>query len=239
MFAHLMYAQSAALFYLFAVTLSAARPGVTKPDQAQLDVYLKGDAGGLSATLPPAAFTAMTEELDSLLQPASVHVVMHGGESTTLTQDADYLRQVVVQVDFRGTCLPAAADRHEPKREPWIRSAIPLASTNVANGQVLPFSWVDCSAVNRFVGPGLAKLSDSDRAHAYGRALARLLAHEFYHVLTHSESHQETGVAKPRFSAEELLANHFVFDAAAISKLLPQPTALESVELDSVPVGGR
>lgn len=144
-----MFAHLTALFCLFAVTLSAARPGVTKPDQAQLDVYIKGDAGGLSATMAPAAFMAMKGELDSLLQPASVHVVIHGGESTTSTEYTGYLRQVVVQVDFRGTCQPAAADQ----REPLIRTAIPLASTDVANGQVLPFSWVDCSAVNRFVGP--------------------------------------------------------------------------------------
>jgi hypothetical protein len=225
-----MYAHLTALYCLFVVGLSAAQPG--EPQQAQLDVYLKGHPGDLSASPPAAAFTAMTLELDSLLLPANVHVVIHSihsGNSTVSVPDPDYLKQVVVQVDFRGACEVPAVDAGMER----IQTAVPLASTNVVNGKVLPFSWVDCDVLNLFVAPLLAKMEASVRVPAYGRAVARLLAHEFYHVLAQSELHQQSGVAKPRVSAEDLLAARFTFDDATIAKLTLVETGESALQSDT------
>jgi hypothetical protein len=51
--------------------------------------------------------------------------------------------------------------------------------------------------------------------------MARLLAHEFYHVLAQTEHHTETGVAKARFSTADLLADHFHFEGAALNRVRP------------------
>jgi hypothetical protein len=57
------------------------------------------------------------------------------------------------------------------------------------------------------------------RDFLYGRALARVLAHEFYHVLVHTHKHTSKGVAKKAHSADDLLSDHFDFDAVALAQL--------------------
>ena len=34
-----------------------------------------------------------------------------------------------------------------------LSSPVPLASSSMVDGKVLPFSWVDCTALNRFLAP--------------------------------------------------------------------------------------
>src|SRR5580658_1469108 len=49
----------------------------------------------------------------------------------------------------------------------------------------------------------------------YGQALARLLAHELYHVLNQTAGHAQTGIAKAQLTAAELVAERFQFDGPA------------------------
>ena len=42
--------------------------------------------------------------------------------------------------------------------------------------------------------------------------MARLLAHEFYHILAQTDDHAPSGIAKARFSTADLLADHFDFE---------------------------
>jgi hypothetical protein len=51
--------------------------------------------------------------------------------------------------------------------------------------------------------------------------MARLLAHEFYHVLAQTDDHTQTEISKARFSTADLLAEHFDFEAAALERLRP------------------
>jgi hypothetical protein len=66
--------------------------------------------------------------------------------------------------------------------------------------------------------------------------MARLLAHEFYHVLAQTDDHTQTGIAKARFSTADLLAEHFDFESVALGRLHP-PSSGPST--DDVSVAGR
>jgi hypothetical protein len=50
-----------------------------------------------------------------------------------------------------------------------------------------------------------------------------LLAHELYHVLAQTEDHASAGIAKARFSAADLLAEHLDFETASLDRLRPVP----------------
>jgi len=49
--------------------------------------------------------------------------------------------------------------------------------------------------------------------------MARLLAHELYHVLMQTSDHTETGIAESQVSSQELLAEHFWFGEIALTRL--------------------
>jgi hypothetical protein len=49
--------------------------------------------------------------------------------------------------------------------------------------------------------------------------MARVAAHELYHVMMGSRDHGHDGVAKPRFSTAGLLDERFDFDKIALAKL--------------------
>ena len=87
----------------------------------------------------------------------------------------------------------------------------PLAETDIANGEVLPFGAVDCETVRRFIAPALKSVGGEEKNAALGRAIARVSAHEIYHMLTGSEGHARRGIARARHSREELTAPTFAF----------------------------
>jgi len=86
-----------------------------------------------------------------------------------------------------------------------------LAATDVADGRVLPFGSVDCDTLRRFIAPKLKFLSPEEKNARLGRAIARVGAHEIYHMLTGSEGHARWGIARARHSREELTAPAFAF----------------------------
>ena len=133
----------------------------------------------------------------------------------------------VAVVTFKGRC-----DAANP-----VRAAVaagPLGWTHVSDGVILPFSDVDCDSIHSFVQGGLLKADIGDRARLYGRALARVLAHELYHVFAHTQHHGQGGLAKPVYSVNDLLRDDFRFeqldsDALRVvaAKLKLEPTRAE------------
>ena len=68
-----------------------------------------------------------------------------------------------------------------------------LATTTITDGQVLPFSSLNCAALTNSVSGALAKEAGARRDFLYGRAMARVVAHEFYHVLMRTTEHGRSG----------------------------------------------
>ena len=57
------------------------------------------------------------------------------------------------------------------------------------------------------------------RDFLYGRAMARVVAHELYHVLMRSAEHARGGVARSCFNTGDLLTERFEFEGATLARL--------------------
>ncbi len=191
-----MYARLLALVCLLTSSAFAGNGDVTTA--GPLNLYLKSEGGA-----SPAAILEMKSELASLMKDVGLQVDWWSPKDRVSGIDGD-----LVVVDLRGVCTLRHADALEfPKNLP------PLASTAVADGHVLPFTWVDCAALSRFVASSLIPLPATQREFYYGRSLARLVAHEIYHVVTSTTQHESAGVAKAQFTLQELTGEHFEFSA--------------------------
>ncbi len=173
--------------------------------ESDLVVYLKADANQ-----PAAPIAQMKRELATLMQSAGYRV-QWGGESNS---------SFLVVVQLNGTCaLPAGYAG--PATTPPPPSA--LASTTVTDGRVLPFSVVNCAAVTRSLASLLSGDAGAQRDFYYGRALARVIAHELYHILAGTTAHTRTGVSRSCFSTADLVSERFEFEGAVLAEMRRKP----------------
>jgi hypothetical protein len=156
----------------------------------------------------PAVVDSLRSELDAIMQPVGYRFEWHS------LKDADgrqSFRDLVV-VSFKGDCTVA-------------RSAAPPADsgalgwTHRSGSDLLPFTGVDCTRIQRMLGASLAAADSDDRDAMLGRALGRVLAHELYHILGKTSRHGSWGIAKAFYSVRELTAVKLRFEEPE-SKLL-------------------
>jgi len=150
---------------------------------------------------PQAVEIALRDELASIMQAAGLRFDWrsldgHKGNETTVE---------LAVIHFHGRC--DTADLVPLKVAPGA-----LGWTHVSDGEILPFSDVDCDHVRDFVQRDLLHLPAEARRAVFGRALARVLAHELYHIFAHTPKHSRCGVAKSAYTVEELLGDEFVFE---------------------------
>ena len=93
------------------------------------------------------------------------------------------------------------------------RSEGALGWTHVSDGQILPFTDINCDRVREFAQSGLMQFRMEDREAKYGRALGRVLAHELYHIFANTARHGSMGVAKESYSVQDLVGDDFQFEA--------------------------
>jgi hypothetical protein len=167
----------------------------------QLAIYYSFDAA-----LPPAAlFTEMQSELTRILAPSGLRVAWRATDSPRNNGD-DFPGLVMIR--FHGTCFFDAAPLRDESADP---SGLPLAQTQITDGRILPFATVNCDQVRRFIAPA-EQFPDPERKNgSFGRALARVIAHEIYHMLSKSPSHASQGIERSRHSRADLTAPDFGF----------------------------
>ncbi|MBS1853836.1 MAG: hypothetical protein JST11_00605 [Acidobacteria bacterium] len=172
----------------------------------ELVVYLK-----TSPAQPAVTVNYMKRELAALMLTAGYRVEWG--------KDSDSLNLVVVELN--GTCaLPAGYSG--PMDPP--RTAASLAFTSVTDGQVLPFAKVNCAALTRSLAGPLSGAAAAQRDYFYGRAMARVIAHEFYHILMQTTGHSRSGVSQSCFSPADLVSERFSFEGAVVAQMRrPQP----------------
>jgi len=201
--------------------------------QAPLAVYYSFD------TAPPAdLFTEMQSELGRILAPSGVRAAWRAIDAP---RDGREDFPGIVVLHFRGRCdLKGAAGNSEP--DPAGRT---LAETELIDGHILPFGAVDCDKVRAFIAPVLKSIPAGDQAAALGRALARVSAHEIYHMLAGTETHARKGIFRAAHSRTDLTAATFSFAAPESSRLRawlerqsPSEPAVETAVSGSVPVSG-
>jgi hypothetical protein len=155
-----------------------------------------------------AVAQAAQQELDRLLSPAGIHVAL---------DDRNQYNRLVV-ASFDGDCSVA-----ELQSITFTPKSNKLADTAIGSeGGIRPFFRVDCARVIWTLRPMLDHLNVPARNIVFGRAMARVMAHEIYHVLAAATDHAEAGIAKPSLSFEDLVSDRFGFDASSLDRIHDQ-----------------
>ncbi len=187
-----MFARHLAAFCLFFVGLSPTWAQESGSPDPELLVYL-GTGSGQSA----APLKYMRQELTLLMHQAGYRLVVRDLSGRD-NAEAEFLSVV----ELNGQCSMPAGYATADDLAPQHKS---LATTAITDGRVLPFSSVDCAALTRVLQPVLMKEPGAQRDFLYGRALARVIAHELYHALSRTTCHAHSGIAKSAFSRDDLL----------------------------------
>lgn len=195
-----MSARLLAAFCLFASFASESRA------ESKLVVYLA------AAGQPAGPVEHMKREVGAIMQTAGYRVEWQGRGGSV---DAPLL----VVVEFEGVCAAEAGRGSDASSK--------LARTPVADGRVLPFSTVACGALRQVVGPTIAGQAPAMREFLMGRAMARVVAHELYHVLAGTTEHSGTGIARSCYTASDLVGERFGFGEAVLARLRPVETVAE------------
>jgi hypothetical protein len=165
--------------------------------------------GSPAEHLDSTTFHELQRETQRLLAPAAIEVVWHQAEEQKFDR--------VAVATFDGDCSVAEL----PRLTAGNRSTRAFGDTAVGKDwQVQPFFHLNCAQVIRTLRPSLEHLSVPMRNLIFGRALARVIAHELYHIVAQTTDHAEAGVAKPSFSSEDLMTERFDFSHASLERLL-------------------
>jgi hypothetical protein len=194
----------AALTLRVASAQNAAPPTISPT----VGVYMNFEAAPVGTALE-----FMQREVDKLLEPAGVKV------NWRLTRDnrGDEAYSRLMVLKFIGACR---ADWSVQARVDDEAAAV--GDTEVAEGQVLPFSEVRCDVVRRALSYLAPATSKEQRQEALGVAMGRIVAHELYHVLARTTLHAEKGLAKASQTLRDLVSKQAIVfgehDAEAIRK---------------------
>jgi hypothetical protein len=150
---------------------------------------------------PKAVKAALDDELDSIMTPLGLRFEwrdLHGPR-----EEAPAVELAVIS--FKGRCDVSRLVRR-------AAAPGPLGWTHISDGSILPFSDVDCDGIRAFLQSDLLLLPAASREGAFGRALARVLAHELYHIFADTTHHGSFGIGKEAYTARDLLAGSFRFE---------------------------
>ena len=159
-------------------------------------------------TAPPAVVEALRSEVDSIMSPMGLRF-----DWQSLSEfRTERVSAAVAVAHFEGRCDAGSLLMHgnQPGSLGW---------TEITDGTILPFTHVDCERVRTFLQTTLLGYRPQDRERALGRALGRVLAHELYHVFGDTPKHAALGVAKDKYSVEDLLTADLPFREKQIRAL--------------------
>jgi hypothetical protein len=216
------------LVALFAIAALYCVKAASFTAEAPLAIFYSFDSPA-----SPALMAEMQSELDRILAPANLRVTWRSTD--TQSNGAEDFPDIVV-FRFHGRCsFDTNSAEEELLQDP---GGTALASTQITDGHVLPFGEVDCDKLRHFIAPTARSLDASARNCTLGRAMARVSAHEIYHMLTGSELHASKGIARPAHSRAELTIPSFTFAkpetewlrswAERETKMMPESESSES-----------
>jgi hypothetical protein len=151
-------------------------------------------------TFSDVSLTSMEHELEGIMNSCNLQMAFRILDPSA-SQEA-FPSLVVAR--FRGDCRGG--------EHTWHGKTHTLGLTHVSDGQILPFSEVDCDKIRSMVGPELERHNRLHTEQLFGRALGRVLAHELYHILAKTTQHAGKGVAKSTLSVSELLSGKLRFE---------------------------
>ena len=148
---------------------------------------------------PQAILEALQEEVEAIMAPIGLRFEWR---NLSNVRGSEVSAELAV-VNVKGRCDTAGMFSRS-------RADGALGFTHVSDGQILPFTEVNCDRVRNFLQGDLILLAADGREAAFGRALGRVLAHELYHIFGNTTRHG-SGVAKESYSVHDLLCADFQF----------------------------
>jgi hypothetical protein len=146
---------------------------------------------------------ALEDEVEAIMGPSGRHFVWR---SISGVKGHEISSELAV-LTFKGRCNVQNLSFKE------MRPGA-LGWTHVSDGAILPFAEIDCDRIRSFVQKELLFRKADEREEVFGRAMARVVVHELYHIFANTQHHGAEGVAKAAYTVHELLSDDFVFDEA-------------------------
>jgi hypothetical protein len=192
-----------AAMMLLSVLMKAQSSTTAPPSGQSLNLYLANPAA-----MSPYVLETLHTEIEDLLHPTHLAVHWHDGRGEVAGQ--------LAVIRIQGECQAYA-----PPPTMYVSEDVEaLGRTHVSNGVVLPFADIRCDELRRFIGGPLRSGHDREaREQMLGRALARVIAHELYHILLKTRSHGKSGIARASQTAAQLVAPRVSFSRADERKL--------------------
>ena len=108
-------------------------------------------------------------------------------------------------VSFKGEChLNVHINLNDIKELPA------LGNSEVVDKQVLPISVIFCDRIEKLLSTRISA-NDKQAEEFMGRAMARVLSHELYHVIGNTLQHDKKGIGQTGFSVYDLIKNNIDF----------------------------
>jgi hypothetical protein len=135
----------------------------------------------------------MKRETEEIFKTAGVHLAWRARNEVGRSSYEN-----LVMVHFKGKCILEPVPMLYDERGPF-------AFAYNSDGDVLPFSEVECDHLAASVHSAMWGDDFARPDYLMGRALGRVLAHELVHILTRSAVHGSGGVTQASFSGRELI----------------------------------
>ena len=150
----------------------------------------------------------MRKEIEKVVLVPDLNIVWRQLDANRPQEVFDH----VLVARFRGSC--GVADAPPPAGFDNV-----LGFTHLSDGVILPFVEVDCERVRSLLRREFRRRSRPVRELLLGRALARVLAHELYHVLAGTAKHSARGIAKAHMSPDDLVCDELAFEDGDLAKI--------------------
>lgn len=154
------------------------------------------------------SLAAMKSEVASIVRESGIKVDWRLLSDVRPTDSFEGL----VVVRFRGACVVQRPASMLDERGYY-------AFTYVTDGDVQPFSEVECDKIASSISPEMSPAQWKDRETVLGRALGRVLAHELFHMIAKSQHHAGNGVTKSALSPAQLLTGRLPMTPADLKRL--------------------
>ena len=167
---------------------------------------------GHAENLDSLANHSLEQELKRLVAPAGVPLKWRSNADRTQTHEE--MGRIIVG-KFEGNCSVETVSRALVASP----AKLTLAEASIYRGRVLPYFTVDCNHVVRTLAPMLQPLSPPMRQAIFGRALARVIAHEIYHILAETTGHEDAGLAKAKLTFHDLTASGIDLSPTSLQRI--------------------
>jgi Cytochrome c len=157
---------------------------------------------------PKAVVEAIHQEVSSIMAPIGLRMVWR-----SLDRDANEVWGALASIRFKGMCSSEDLTVYPPY--PFV-----LGQTHIVDGKASPFIDIHCNAVRAMLASWLSTVELERRDRLFGRAVARVVAHELYHALAKSKHHGSRGIGERAYSVEDLIIEEFRFENSQVRGLL-------------------